>query len=300
MAPATAQLIRIATTTVVVLVALILLWHLIVRYQFEPWTRDGRVRADVVQVAPDISGLVTDVLVSENQPVRRGDALFLIDTQRYELALAQAAVALEEQSIASRQARREDARNRELGNLVAQEQREVGIEHVMQADIAVRQAQNNLALARLNLRRTRVEAAVSGVVVNVTLRPGDYAAAGQARMALIDASTLHIDGYFEETKLRSIQVGAPAVVHLMGEPESLQGHVQSIGSGIEDRERSPSASLLPNINPTFSWVRLAQRIPVRILLDSAPADVRLVVGRTATVSVSPSAPRSGERTAAVR
>jgi RND family efflux transporter MFP subunit len=299
MNPFVVQAVRIGVTTLAIVVAAILLWRVIVHYQLEPWTRDGRVRADVVQVASDVSGLVDAVLVVENQHVNRGDTLFVIDTKRYELALAQAEESLAREQIANRQARRVDARNHELGNLVAKEQREIGAERVMQTEIAVRQAQTALDVARLNLTRTQVRAAVSGIVVNVTLRPGDYAAAGQPRMALIDLSTLHVDGYFEETKLPYIHVGARASVRLMGQSQLIIGHVESIGGGIEDRERNASSTLLPNINPTFNWVRLAQRVPVRIRLDEIPRDVRPVVGRTATVSVAPAdyVPRAAGRPA---
>jgi len=122
-------------------------------------------------------------------------------------------------------------------------------------------------------------------LANVQLQPGDYATAGHPVFALIDTDTLHIDGYFEETKLPRIRVGDPVVVQLMGGSQKLRGHVESISAGIEDRERGPSGNLLPNVNPTFSWVRLAQRVPVRVVLDRPPPDVRLIAGRTATVTV---------------
>jgi multidrug resistance efflux pump len=142
-------------------------------------------------------------------------------------------------------------------------------------------------VAKLNLERSEVRASVNGVVTNFSMRPGNYVTAGSAVFALVDSDSFHIDGYFEETKLPRIQIGDPARVHLMGESRVIEGHVQSIAGGIADREREVSSDLLANINPTFSWVRLAQRVPVRIALDRVPAGVRLVTGRTATVEVMP-------------
>ena len=130
-----------------------------------------------------------------------------------------------------------------------------------------------------------MRASVNGFVTNFDMRPGDYVDAGKPLFALIDSDSFHVDGYFEETKLPRIKVGDPARVYLVGESAVIEGHVESVAGGIADRERQGSADLLANVNPTFSWVRLAQRVPVRILLDHVPPDVRLVTGRTATVVV---------------
>lgn len=280
-----AQLLRPLMTIGVVILALALLWPMIVHYQFDPWTRDGRVRADVVQVAADVSGLVTEVRVVDDQAVRKGDVLFVVDHDRYALACAQAQALLGKQNAALHQAQRENARNHALGNLVATETLEQGQEKEKQARMALQQAQAELNIARLNLDRTQVKAMVDGMVSNLTLRPGDYVAVGHPGLALIDTSTLHVEGYFEETKLRFIAVGDPVIVHLMGEEANITGHVQSISGGIEDRERGPSTTLLANVNPTFSWIRLAQRVPVWVALDHVPKGMRLIAGRTATVTV---------------
>ena len=279
------QFIRPLITLSVVALAVVLLWPMIVHYQSDSWTRDGRVRADVVQVAADVSGLVTTVRVTDNQMVHKGDILFVVDHDRYALACTQAEALLAKQRATLHQAQREDVRNRALGNLVATETLEQGQDRVEEAKAALQQARSNLDVARLNLARTQVRAAVDGMITNLTLRPGDYATAGQPRLALIDTGTLHVDGYFEETKLRFIAVGDPVTVHLMGEDADIKGHVESFAGGIEDRERGPSASLLSNVNPTFSWIRLAQRVPVRIALDRIPQGMRLIAGRTATVTV---------------
>ncbi|NYD89946.1 efflux RND transporter periplasmic adaptor subunit [Sphingomonas melonis] len=285
--PSLRVVLRIGVTLAVVLLAVVAGRRLWAHYETEPWTRDGRVRADIVQVAPDVSGLVTDVLVRDNQPVAAGTPLFRVDRPRYRLAVAQAEAAVAAQRVQLAQARREAQRNRTLGDLVAGEVREQGDARVAQLATALSQAQIALATARLNLARTEVRASVAGTVSNLDLRPGDYATAGHPEFAIIDRGSLHIIGYFEETKLPRVHVGDPVRVRLMGDDRVIAGHVQSIAGGIEDRDRSAGANLLANVNPTFSWVRLAQRIPVRVAIDRLPRGEMLVVGRTATVEVLP-------------
>lgn len=277
--------LRVAITLIVVVLAILVgrwLWE---RYELAPWTRDGRIRADVVAVAPDVSGFVTEVHVVDNQAVRRGDVLFVLDQPRYRIAVQQADAAVVNDRAALAEAERESARNHALGALIATETRQQGDARVAEASATLEQAEANLATARLNLDRTIVRAPVDGVVTNVELRPGDYFTVGRDGLALVDSASLHVDGYFEETKLPRIHVGDRVEVRLMGEPTRLYGHVESIAAAIDDRERAPSPNLLANVNPTFSWVRLAQRVPVRIRLDNPPANVRLIAGRTATVVV---------------
>ncbi len=276
---------RLGVTLVVVAVAGIAAWKLWTHYQVDPWTRDGRVRADVVQVAPDISGLVTDVAVTNDQPVKRGQLLFSIDRDRYALALRQADAAVLAQRAALDEARREAARNTQLGDLVAAEQAEQSRSKVEQDEAALAQALAARDVAALNLKRTAVLAPVDGILSDSAVRVGDYVSPGKAVLGLIDASSYRIEGYFEETKLGGVKVGDPVVVRLMGDGRALPGHVTSIAAGIEDRDRAAGSSMLPNVNPTFSWVRLAQRVPVRVVLDHPPADLRLIAGRTASVSV---------------
>jgi RND family efflux transporter MFP subunit len=276
---------RFAVTGVVVALAFVGGRWLWIHYNVEPWTRDGRIRADVVQVSPDVSGLVTEVNVRNDQIVRIGDVLFVIDRPRYELAekQAEAAVAAARASLA--QAERDDRRNVALNTLVTTEQVEEGRSKVKELAAQLRNALAQRDLARLNLQRTTVRARVNGVVSNVELQPGDYATVGHQVLALVDTDSIYVDGYLEETKLPQIQVGDRAIVHIMGLRRELRGTVESIAAGIEDRERSASSNDLANINPTFSWVRLAQRIPVRVKLDPVPSSIRLISGRTATVSI---------------
>jgi RND family efflux transporter MFP subunit len=254
-------------------------------YRESPWTRDGRVRADVVQVAPDVSGLVDHVLVHDNQEVHRGDLLFALDAERARIALAQSRAAVAGLKSQITQARREDKRNAELDELVPAEVREQGSQKLEQLDASLLQAQAAVDAARVNLDRTEVRAPVDGWVTNFDLRPGTYAVTGRPVLAIVDRQSIHVMGYFEETKIPRVHVGDRVQVRLMGERTPLAGHVDSIAAGIEDRDRQQSSNLLANVNPTFNWVRLAQRIPVRVQLDEPPADARLIMGRTATVSV---------------
>jgi multidrug resistance efflux pump len=289
----------IGLTLVAVVAAAFVLSHLWHYYMDEPWTRDAHVNADVVQVAPDVSGLVTEVLAWDNQPVKRGQPLFVVDQARYRIALEQARATLAERraavaeaEAAANQLRRETARDRNLQDLVAAEDAEVrrakleaAQSTLAAARSAVQTAQAAIDLAQLNLARTVVRSPADGALTDRTVRVGDYVSAGKAVTAVLDAGSYRVDGYFEETRLRRVRPGQRVEIHLMGEDRPLAGHVASIAAGIEDRYRSDGASLLPNVTPAFDWVRLAQRIPVRIAIDTIPAGVQLIAGRTATVSI---------------
>lgn len=287
---------RVSATAIMVTLAAFGGRWLWMHYNVEPWTRDGRIRADIVQVGPDVSALVTEVRVKNNQGVKKGDVLFVLDRPRFELALRQAEAAVVADQVALAQANRENERNRDLKDLATTEQVEEGQAKVDQLVAQLNSARVQRDVARLNLDRTIVYAPVDGIVTNVELQPGDYASAGRQVIALVDSDTIHVDGYFEETKLPRIRVGDRAIVHIMGVKAGLRGTVESIDAGIEDRERSASSTALANVNPTFSWVRLAQRIPVRIKLDSTGGAIRLIAGRTATVSIvdPPRRPPEGE------
>jgi multidrug resistance efflux pump len=281
---------RVGITLVATAGAVYAGWQLWRHYEVEPWTRDGRVKAYVVQVAPDVTGLVTQVHVHDNQQVKAGEPLFEIDHARFELALRQAQAAEQAAQAALAQALRENSRNSQLDDLVSQETREQGQTHADQARAALAQAVVNRDTARLNLERTHIVSAVDGFVTNLDLRVGGYASASRPVLALVDRNSFYVEGYFEETKLPGIHVGDPVSISLMGNKQAITGHIESFAEGIADRDRSIGANMLPNVNPTFNWVRLAQRIPVRVALDPIPAGVRLVAGQTATVRVLPAAP----------
>ena len=277
---------RVAVTMVMVLFAAIVGWRLWIYYMDDPWTRDGRVRADVVELAPDVSGLVSEVLVKDNDHVEKGQVIFRVDPDRFALALRQADARVDSTRAAVIEAAREANRYRALTALsVSQEKQQQTEAALQEATAAYEQARADRDTAKLNLDRTAVTASEPGIITNFDLLPGNYVTAGKAVTALVATETIRVEGYFEETKLDRIHVGAPASVRLLGTPGVMSGHVDSIAGGIEDRERETSSGLMANINPTFSWVRLAQRIPVRIQLDHVPDGIHLVPGRTATVKI---------------
>jgi RND family efflux transporter MFP subunit len=263
-----------------------LLW---IHYMDTPWTRDGRVRADVINVAADVSGVVVDVPVKDNQPVKKGDLLMQIDPEHYQLAVKQA-----EAMVASRKAtwemRKVNAnRRKDMDALViSAESREDASNVATSAQADYQLAVAQLEAAQLNLQRTKVLAAVDGYVTNLNVHRGDYARIGEAKMAVVDRNSFWVYGFFEETKLPYVKIGDPADMQLMS-GEVMTGHVESIARAIYDRDNPESRELIADVNPTFNWVRLAQRVPVRIHLDHVPDSVVLAAGITCTVIVNPHA-----------
>ncbi len=218
--------------------------------------------------------------------VHKGDLLSRIDPVRFDIALQQADAVVAARKATLDQAIRDYNRYHLLSNLSTSVEKQEQTEAAMQlATASYRQAVSDRGLAALNLDRSAVRASVNGTITNVDLRPGDYVSAGKGVFALVDSDTIRVDGYFEETKLGKLAVGDKVTVQLMGLPAVLNGHVESVASAIADRERSASGDMLANVNPTFSWVRLAQRVPVRVALDDVPPGLPLLVGRTATVVV---------------
>lgn len=279
------RILKVGATVAIVAAGALASFGLWRHYREAPWTRDGRVRADVVQIAPDVSGLVEHIAVHDNQAVHKGELLFSIDPVRPRIALAQAEASVRGLRSQIAQAERENKRNHALGDLVPAEAGEQSGQRLEQLSASLAQAVAAVDAAKVNVARTRVLAPVDGWVTNLDLRPGSYATTGRPVMALIDKGSIHVLGYFEETKIARVHVGDAVRVRLIGETKSLHGHVDSIAAGIEDRERSASSNLLANVNPTFNWVRLAQRIPVRVRLDKLPEDRKLIMGRTASVDV---------------
>lgn len=283
---------RVVLTLLVVAFACVVVWRMTMYYMFAPWTRDGHIRADVVQISPDVSGLIKQVDVRDNQPVTRDQVLFVIDQDRFKLALRQAQATVADRKETLAQAQRENRRNRGLGNLVAREQLEESQSREMRAQAALTEAEVAVDSAQLNLDRTVVRSPVDGYVNDRAPRVNEFVTAGRPVLSIVDSSSFHIDGYFEETKLDGIHVGQSVDIRVIGDDARLRGHVESIVAGIEDRDRTSGQNLLPNVNPAFSWVRLAQRIPVRIVFDDVPEDFRMIAGRTATVSIIPDSPKA--------
>ncbi|WPO45647.1 HlyD family secretion protein [Pseudomonas sp. S1Bt23] len=276
---------RVVLTLLVVSFAVVVVWRMVMYYMFAPWTRDGHIRADIVQIAPDVSGLIQQVQVRDNQLVKRGQVLFSIDQDRFSLALRQAKASLADRQETLAQAQREARRNLGLGNLVPREQLEESQSRVARAQSALAEAQVAVDSAQLNLDRSVIRSPVDGYVNDRAPRTQEFVTAGRPVLSVVDSNSFHIDGYFEETKLDGIHIDQGVDIRVVGDRARLRGHVESIVAGIEDRDRSSGSNLLPNVNPAFSWVRLAQRIPVRIAFDEVPEDFRMIAGRTATVSI---------------
>ncbi|EIK69607.1 auxiliary transport protein, MFP family [Pseudomonas synxantha BG33R] len=303
------------STLLVVLLALVLGWFAWEHYTRSPWTRDARVRADVVTLSADVSGLIVSLRVQDNQHVMKGDLLLEIDPARYALAVeharrsvevakatmgqSEAAIIASEAQLKQRQSEERRRRSLKQGFAISGEEWEKSSTDVAVAQAQLLSNQANLGLAQANvqlakaaltqaeldLQRTRVVAPVSGYVTNLLTRQGDYASAGSALLALVDSDSFYVSGYFEETKLPRIEEGSRVRIQLMS-GETFGGTVQSIAFAITDRENALGSRLLANINPSYTWVKLAQRVPVRIQIDPEYASKgRLRAGTTATVTV---------------
>jgi p-hydroxybenzoic acid efflux pump subunit AaeA len=282
------KLIRLSITLTFVIAAIILGRMLWVRYMDSPWTRDGRVRADIVNIAPDVNGLVTSVAVRDNQFVRRGDVLFTVDTEHYKTAVAQTKAMVEQRKVELTMKRGQAKRRAEIDDqVISQENREDSSLIATSAKAEYEAAVAELDLAKLNLSRTVVRSPVDGWVSNLVVRPGDFAQIGAPKLAVIDQHSFWVYGYFEEHKLALMKIGDPADMRLIGSDLILHGHVESIARGITDRDNPTDIRLLANVNPSFNWVRLSQRVPVRIRLNKLPKDIILVAGMTCTVIVHP-------------
>ena len=259
-------------------------------YINNPWTRDGQVRGHVIQVAPRVSGMVTRITVIDNQFVRRGDLLFEIDPEPFEIAIAQAEATLERYRISSKASKIEydrllDIIQQDAGAVSQRDlnRREAGyLQSLSQIDVG----KENLRSARLNLSYTQVYAPVDGYVSNVDFQTGSQAVANNPILALVDSNSFWVFGYFRESEIGRFNIGDPARVTLMAYPDQpLQGTVESLGWGIAPADGNTGYNLLPSIKPVFQWIRLAQRIPVRIKLGPLPAGVELRFGLTASVMI---------------
>lgn len=259
------------------------------QHKAHPWTRDGQVLAQVVHIAPQVSGPVIRIMVSDNQLVQQGDLLFEIDPTLYEQAVQQAEADLAQAKAEAKDAAADLARATALKARGDLSQQNFDLKNAQAESTAAAVASATVALetARIKLGYTRISAPTAGYVTNLELDSGTYAEAGEPLLALIDANSFWVAAYFKETDLASIAIGDPAVVTLMSHPDQpLSGQVKSIAFGIARRNNSPALGDLAEVAPTFEWIRLAQRIPVRIALDGRPA-VPLRVGYSASVAINP-------------
>ena len=257
-------------------------------YMGAPWTRDGTVRAYVVTMAPEVAGRIVELPVADNQFVHKGDLLMVVDRTNFVIAVSLAQAALEQAKAVAQNARVEAERRRKLTNLsVSREEQQTFASTALGADAAYQQAVANLSQARVNLDRTRVVAPVNGYVTNLAVQVGDFVNVGERTISVVNSDSFWIDGYFEETSLEDVRDGDPVTIKLMGYKEEIHGHVDSLARGITVANARSDSTGLATVNPIFTWVRLAQRIPVRIDIDRAPGEVRLAAGMTATVQIDP-------------
>jgi multidrug resistance efflux pump len=279
--------IRVLLTLIFIAVAGFLGYDVANYYLYSPWTRDARVRADVVTVAPDVSGWVDDIRVRDNQFVHKGDVLFVIDQERFRLALADAEATLAARHAQYLMLREQYERRSKLtpGYSVTVETLDNARRQSETAAANHQQAISSRDTAALNLKRTEVRASVNGFITNLNLAPGTYASQGKPVMALIDSDSYRVGAYFEETKIPHIRPGASAEIYLMDGSPALQGTVSGISRGITDQDNKDGPELLSSVNPTFTWVRLAQRIPVRVHITHVPPGVLISAGMTCTVVI---------------
>jgi len=282
------RVLPLLITLAVIAVALVLGREMWDAYMGAPWTRDGTVRAYVVTMAPQVAGQIVELPVVDNQFVHKGDLLMVIDPTDFKIAVSLAEAAVQQAQANAQNAEREAKRRQELTTLaVTVEEKQTFATTALATQAQYQQAVANLDQARVNLQRTQIRSPVNGWVTNLLAQLGDYATVGQNLISLVDADSFWVDGYFEETNLEPIQVGDLASIKLMGYSQIVRGHVGSIARGINVANAQPNGQGLARVNPIFTWVRLAQRIPVRIHIDQVPEGVVLSAGMTATVQIDP-------------
>jgi multidrug resistance efflux pump len=281
-------LITLATTVV----AVVLGWAMWDAYMGAPWTRDGTVRTYVVTMAPEVAGRIVELPVVDNQFVHKGDLLLVVDPTNYKIAVQLADAAVDQAQAMAENAQREAQRRRKLDDLsVSVEQKQIFDANAVAAQAQYQQVVANRDQAKINLERTQIRSPVNGWVTNLYARVGDYAAIGKNAISVVDADSFWVDAYFEETQLAYMHEGDPAKIKLMGYSQIVRGEVGGVARGIKVSNAQSDPQGLASVNPIFTWVRLAQRVPVHVGIDQVPDGVRLVAGMTATVQVDTRAGR---------
>lgn len=281
---------RISFTAVLVLLAIAAIVWKYQQYLMNPWTRDAQVQAQVITIAPRVTGPIVALNISDNEEVAAGQSLFDIDSSTYKVALAQDQASVAQAKVAvseaSEQFQRSFSMNRADPGAVSK-LRIISLQNnLSSAKAAEQQAQAKVDQAQLNINFTHVKAPVSGYITNLKVQLGAQVVANKPVVALIDKKTFWIQAFFKETDIQHMHAGSHAVVTLMGYPNSpITGTVTSIGFGINPENPTNNSNLLQNVNPTFEWIRLAQRLPVRIHLDALPKNIVLRVGTSASVII---------------
>lgn len=280
------QLLRYIITFSVVTIAIVLGMKLWQNYVDSPWTRDGRVRADITLIAPDVSGMISKVYVKDNQYVKKDDKLFEIDKKRFEANLqrAQSIVQIKKANYLMKKAEY-DKRIKGDDSIIPKDVKDDAKYNLLMAKEELNEAISKLDITKLDLQRATVYAPTSGWINNLLLKKGDFIKQGESHISMLNENSFWVYGYFEEHKLTKINIGDEAIMNPLGTDFTIKGHVQSIATGITDRDNNIGKGLLANVNPSFTWVRLAQRIPVRIAIDEVPKEYTLRAGTTFTIEL---------------
>jgi multidrug resistance efflux pump len=285
-----ARVFNLLVTLVIVGLAAWSAWVLYQRYIHDPWTRDSQVRANIVGIAPRVSGPIIHVAVRDNQQIKVGDLLFEIDPTDFnaQLNVASGQVLNSESTLKQRQQDLDRQSQLYKNHVVAEQDFQNAQDNFSAAQAELISAKANLELARLNLSYTKVFAPVNGYVTNLNTSEGTYVTAGKQLIALVDGSSFWIAAYFKETQVPHIEIGQKANLSIMGYKQGFQGVVRSIGWGVyvQDGSGSDATGLLPAISQTIDWVRLPQRFPVRIEPSGVPP-VALRIGQTVSVALTP-------------
>ncbi|RLA71339.1 MAG: efflux transporter periplasmic adaptor subunit [Epsilonproteobacteria bacterium] len=284
------KIIKILLTLAILGAAAFFAYNKYRAYIDNPWTRDGQVRTQVIQVTPRVNGMVVKIHVVDNQQVKTGDLLFEIDPSQYQVKLDQAKARLQRTLEAAKGTKIEYERvttiyNRDKG-AVSQKDLVRNETNYYKSLADIDSSTEQVNTAKLNLSYTKVFAEVDGYVSNINFQIGSQASANKPILALVDENSYWVFGFFREDAIPEVEVGDTAMVTLLAYSDTpLKGKVESIAWGIAHSDGNPGNNLLPSVKPVFQWIRLAQRIPVRIKLDKLPEDVKLRFGLTASVMV---------------
>lgn len=281
------SLIRLLITLSIVVLAIFLGMKLWNNYTNKPWTRDGKIRADITLVASDVSGLVSKVFVKDNQYVKKGDKLFELDKKRFEAQISKQNYLVKAKKIDFQKKQAKYKKRKNAPNSIVSKDIKDDLKYdLFLAKQSFNEAKVKLELLKLDLERSTVYAPSNGWVNNLLLKKGDFIKVGVSPLSILNEDSFWVYGYFEEHKIPNIKIGDKANINPLGTDITIKGSVKSIATGITDRENQVGSKLLSNINPSFSWVRLAQRFPVRIEIDEIPKNYILRAGTTCSIKIN--------------
>jgi p-hydroxybenzoic acid efflux pump subunit AaeA len=282
----TTKITRTAITVVLVVLAFIAIFRAWSFYTESPWTRDARFTADVVAIAPDVAGLITSVDVHDNQLVKKDQVLFTIDQPRYQKALEEAEADVAYYQALANEKRREAGRRNQLGVQAMSREEIDQANNVLQTVLhQLAKAEATRDLARLDLQRTVIRAPADGWVTNLNVYTGEFITRGSTAVALVKQNSFYVLAYMEETKLEGVRPGFRVEITPLGSNNVLHGTVDSVSAGVTNASSTRDDKGMATVDSNLEWVRLAQRVPVRIRLDKQPGNL-YPAGTTATVVVT--------------